>query len=497
MTELRPYQHDCIRAVLDALEGGQTRQLVTLPTGTGKTVVFADLAARARRPVLVVAHRDELLKQAAAKAVAAGVKPDTIGKVKADRNELEAGFVVASVQTLHRRLDQVPTGAFGMVVVDEAHHALATTYRKVIDYFTPRLLLGVTATPDRGDGKGLAEIFGPEPVYSYPLKQAILDGWLCRPRQWAIRSDCSLAGVHTRCGDFVTGELSRAVNTEARNRVIVESWKKHSAGRPTVAFTVDVQHAKDLAAMFGRHGLRAESIHGKTPEDERARLLADIEAHRIDVLTNCALLTEGWDCPPLSCIVMARPTKSRALYAQCIGRGLRTHPGKDNCIILDLADNSTRHRLISVFDLFGMENQDAGGRDVIETVEAEARRKQAKPHDSRRLRWDSQEVDLLPCELLEGYRPCARWHTNPATHKQLQLLQRWGAIDSKRLLTCGEASFLIHKEKSRRNSLPATGPQIWFLRQHGINGRKMSKPEAGRRIGEIKKAEETEKVGAA
>ena len=174
----------------------------------------------------------------------------------------------------------------------------------------------------------LAEIFGPEPVFSYSLKQAIQDKWLVRPRQWAIATDASLDRVHTRHGDFALNELADAINTPERNHRVAEAWQARAADRSTVVFAVDVQHACDLAEAFTEAGARAEAIHGQTPDTERKHLLDGLESGRIDVLANCALLTEGWDCPPISCIVMARPTQSRALYAQCIGRGLRPHNGK-------------------------------------------------------------------------------------------------------------------------------------------------------------------------
>ena len=487
MISLRRYQREATRAILDALANSQRRQLVVLPTGTGKTVVFVQLAAQAKRPVLVVAHRDELLDQAAAKAVAAGIDPAAIGKIKAERNEWDKQFVVASIQSLYRRLKPIPPDRYGLVVADEAHHMLARTYRRVIDHFAPTLLLGVTATPDRGDGKGLAEIFGPEPVFSYPLIKAVADGWLVRPRQWAIATGAGLDGVHTRHGDFALNELADAVNTFERNRRVAQAWHERANGRPTVVFTVDVQHAHDLARAFNDTGARAAAIHGKTPTNERKDQLERLETGRIDVLCNCALLTEGWDCPPVSCIVMARPTQSRALYAQCIGRGLRPHGGKAECIILDITDNCRRHRLVTVGDLLGVEQQDCDGADVLKVAEDEERAAAEQRERRANLAARTEEIDPFAPVALDGYRPSEHWHGNPPTPKQLVLLRKFG-IDLD-VRTAGEASYLIDREIDRRNSLPVTPKQVAFLRLHRIDSTTLNRREASIMIGRIKRSE--------
>ena len=484
MISLRPYQNDAVHAVLAALTKGQRRQLVAMPTGCGKTIVFVHLAAQAKRPVLIVAHRDELLDQAAVKAIAAGIDPADIGKIKAERNEWDKRFVVASIQSLYRRVGPLPSNRFGLIVIDEANHALAATYRGVIDHFKPTLLLGVTATPDRGDGKGLAEIFGPEPVFSYPLKQAMTDGWLVRPRQWAIATGASLNGVHTRHGDFALNELADVINTPERNRLVAQAWHERANGRPTIVFTVDMQHACDLAEAFADVGVRAAAIHGKTPGDERQDQLERLERGRLDVLCNCALLTEGWDCPPVSCIVMARPTHSRALYAQCIGRGLRPHDGKADCIILDITDNCRRHRLVTVGDLLGVEKRDCAGADVLEVAVAGEQAAAARQERRGNLAVATEEVDPFAAVTLDGYSPRQRWHHNAPTPKQLAVLKRFGIGADVR--TAGEASHLIEKEIDRRNRLPVTTKQIAFLRHHGIDATAMSRRDAAVAIGRIK-----------
>ena len=487
MISLRPYQQEATRAILGALANGQTRQLVVLPTGTGKTVVFVGLAAQASRPVLVVAHRGELLEQAAAKAVAAGIDPGDIGTVKAGRDEWRKPFVVANIQSLWRRASSIPPDRYGLIVIDEAHRSLARTYRLVIEHFKPRLLLGVTATPGRSDGRGLADVFGPEPVYSYSLKQAILDRWLVRPRQWSIRTDTSLNGVHTRCGDFAPNELAEVVNTFERNRRVAQAWHERAHGRPTVVFAVDVQHAHDLAEAFTDAGVRAAAIHGKTSDAERKGLLDDLESGRIDVLTNCALLVEGWDCPPVSCVVMAQPTQSQARYAQCVGRGLRPHDGKTDCIILDITDNCRRHRLVAVGDLLGAESRDCDGADVL-GVAADEERAAAEQRDRRAtLAAKTEEVDPFAPVTLDEYSPRQRWHHNAPTPKQLALLRKFGIHVDVR--TAGEASHLIDCEIARRNSLPVTGKQRAFLAIHGIDTTTMNRRDASIRIGRIKRAE--------
>jgi len=407
---LRPYQTEALDAVAAGFFDQQSRrQLVVLPTGTGKTVIFAQLLQHAdvrewmetfgqhEQRMLVIAHREELLHQAADKIHAAN--PSLIVEIEqADqRASAMAHVVVASIQTLERRLDRFHRDAYRVVIVDEAHHCAARTYFKVLDHFgivqspfidrdgfapwaqdDTKMFLGFTATPKRGDAIGLDTVFE-RIAYAKDMVWMVDEGYLCRLRGMHVSTRTDLSGVSTRSGDFAQNELASVVNNAVRNEAIVAAWKQHALGRKTIAFTVDVQHANDLAQTFrDRAGTRAEAISGAHARDERHDLLRRFHAGDIDVLTNCNLLTEGFDEPSVSCIVQARPTKSSLLYIQQAGRGTRLAPGKEDCLILDCADLSSRHSLITSADLFGLppgfnaEGQDLLGlKDKLDELEGE------------------------------------------------------------------------------------------------------------------------------
>jgi superfamily II DNA or RNA helicase len=339
---LRDYQ----RSVLAALEESETpRNLAVMATGSGKTVVFAEYLRHTLRfggRGLVIAHRDELITQAAAKI--RELAPDL--RVEIEKAELRASrtqtmfgpapsVVVASVQTLQgRRLADWPRDAFACVVVDEAHHATAPSYRAIFDHFcserTP--LLGVTATAGRSDGTALGAVFE-RIVADLRIATLVQAGWLVPVRAFSVSSDVSLDGVSTRAGDFAQGELAAAVDDEGRNALVVAAYEEHAMGRQAIAYTAGVDHAHHLAADFRARGISAESVWGAMEEDDRRRILAAYTAGEITVLTNFGVLTEGFDAPNTACVIQARPTKSELLLTQMIGRG--TRPAASLAAVLD------------------------------------------------------------------------------------------------------------------------------------------------------------------
>jgi superfamily II DNA or RNA helicase len=426
---LRPYQEANLEALVKARADGLTRVLAKAPTGTGKTVTFAELLKRFRpwletfpesqRRMLVVAHREELLDQALDKIQRAN--PGLMISIEqGDRHANSySDVVIASIQTLaarkftrlHRLLRR---HTFRLVVIDEAHHAAAPTYRTLLAHlgFLPttvssesgeteaatyddvkvmaaalegwdaqapkdRFLVGVTATPNRTDAIGLGCVFQ-SIAYSYALKDAINDQWLVPIKPWVIETTDNLDSVRTTAGEFNQKDLAETVNNPRRNRLAVDGWKLYAGDRPTLAFTVDVKHAHDLADEFRRAGIAALPLSGETPKDERRQMLADYTAGHLQVITNCMVLTEGTDLPRTSCILHAKPTKSATLYEQMTGRGLRLFPEKTDCIVIDVVDVARRHSLQTAPILYGLPPGILMKGDDLRKTEAEIDELRAK-----------------------------------------------------------------------------------------------------------------------
>lgn len=372
---LRDYQVDALTRVANAEARGIRRQLGVAATGLGKTVMFCALAERRGARTLILAHRDELIGQAAAKVREVWPAAD-VGIVKGSSDEIHAHVVVASVQTLAReaRLKRLTaawgadagvlsrTDPFGLVVVDEAHHTAADSYGRILAACGAGepdgpLLLGVTATPDRGDGKGLDGIYD-EIVFDYDILFGIRSGYLSDLRGIALRIDTlDLAGVKVSRGDYEVGAAGRALEAAGAPTRIVEAWREHAPDRRTIVFTPTVATAEHIAAEYVAAGVSAAYVSGTTPLEERRAILRRFGTGEIQVLANCAVLTEGFDEPRADCIVIARPTKSRGLYVQMVGRGTRRHPDKTDCLVLDVVGATEDHSLVTVPSLFGLEGR--------------------------------------------------------------------------------------------------------------------------------------------
>lgn len=357
---LRPYQEDAIKVVTETRAAAQMTALIVLPTGTGKTITFGELVRRWQEPTLILAHREELLLQARDKLHFLWPEAD-VGIVGGGFDELGHFITVASVQSLARprRLEWLANHSPRLVVIDEAHHTAAASYKRIIETTQAgsqdgAFLLGVTATPDRGDKQSLMPLFG-DPVYEATIPEMVLAGYLCNLRGIQVRTPVRLDGVHTRAGDFAEDELAAVVNREDRNELIVQAYMEHACPRQTIVFAVNVAHAHALEKEFDAQNIPVATVTGATPREERRRILHDYLTGRIWVVCNCAVLTEGFDAPETSCIILGRPTKSRSLYVQQVGRGTRIAPGKSDCIIVDITDNSDKHSLTiqSLPKLFG------------------------------------------------------------------------------------------------------------------------------------------------
>ncbi|MFF3060892.1 DEAD/DEAH box helicase [Streptomyces sp. NPDC057909] len=381
----RPYQTAAIQALTTGWSGPNNRLAVVLPTGAGKTVVFSNLileilASLNGRRALVIAHREELIEQAAAKIRA--VCPELrVGIVKAERDEHhDVDVIVASVQTLAVARRREAIRDIGIVIVDECHHAAAPSYKTVLDHFgawrgVP--VAGFTATMTRTDG-GLADVWQ-DVVFTLDILEMIADGYLVDVRGKRVTVDgLDLDSVKTRAGDLQDGQLGQALDDSGAAGVIAEAYTEHAADRPGVVFTPTVATAKSMSDAFNAAGLPAATVWGDMPKDDRTTVLKRYEAGDLQVLTNCMVLTEGFDAPWTSCVVIARPTKSAGMYCQMVGRGLRLHDGKRDALVLDVMGASTRHKLASIVDLTGQElgdpKEDQTLREAVAEAEEEKRR---------------------------------------------------------------------------------------------------------------------------
>jgi ATP-dependent helicase IRC3 len=379
--ELRSYQQDALNSIVTNYDAGARKLLIQSATGTGKTIIFASLYERMKSRIpgqmWVLSHTEELVVQNLKKLQQVN-RALKVGKEMAGSYaDPDCDIISACVATTGRhgtkRNDRFNWGNVSLLTIDEAHHSTADAYGRVIDLVginspgSNKLLVGVTATAQRPDGKALSEVFD-KVAYVYGMRQAIEEGWLVRVRGYRVSTDTSVDDVSVSSGDFSVTKLAARVNTEARNRQVVEAWAKLAGDRRTVVFCADIDHAKAMAEEFKKSGVLAEAVWGEDPERE-----SKLETHRagkIQVICNCAVLVEGYDDPSIACVVLARPTTSPVLFSQMVGRGTRLAEGKKDLIVIDVVDASSSHSLITLPTLLGLQGiLDLRGRDVLTVVE--------------------------------------------------------------------------------------------------------------------------------
>ncbi len=480
--QLRPYQADAVGAVCAEWAVGRRKTLLVLPTGCGKTVVFSEIVGRRVRlggRALILAHREELLTQAADKLYR--VSGIHAAMEKADMTCIgdPSPVCVGSVQTLCReaRLERFPRDYFSTLVVDEAHHCMSDSYRRVLDHFIGAFVLGVTATPDRGDRKDLASVFD-STAFEYPLRKAVEEGYLSRVVSKMIPLGIDLKGVRVSGGDLEAGSLGNAL--EPYLGQIADIMAVECRGRKTVVFLPLVSLSQRFRDLLLERGMRAAEVNGESPD--RAQVLAGFEAGRFDVLCNAMLLTEGWDCPSVDCIVVLRPTKVRALYQQMVGRGMRTSPGKRDLLLLDFLWMTERHDLCHPASLVArtaaiaskmgdgdlLEQEEQAQRDVQAEREealrrelAEMRRKKARLVDPIQFAFSIEDEDLA------SYEPTHMWEMEPPTERQVAAIERYG-LSSASVGNKGQATILLDRIARRRNAGLSTPKQIRLLEQRGF-----------------------------
>ena len=337
---LRDYQLEAIRKLGDAWT---TKPILVAPCGSGKTTIAAEIIRRAvekGNTCVFLVHRIELVDQAIERLAEFGIEA---GQIVAGRKQKPSPVQVASIQTLARRHPP----HFKVVIVDECSHAVSPSWKRIIDHYAAAgsAVLGLTATPFRLDGKGLGAVFG-SLVVATTATDLIARGLLVEPVVYAPKPP-DLSGIRTIGGDYANDELAARMTQEGIVGKLVEHWQQLALGRKTVCFAVNVAHSEYVCHVFREHGVRAEHLDGATPRSERAEILARLKRGELDIVSNCMVLTEGWDLPSLECALIARPTKSLALWIQMQGRIMRACPDKAGAIVLDHAGNTLRLGLVT------------------------------------------------------------------------------------------------------------------------------------------------------
>ena len=487
---LRPYQNEAKAAVLEQWEQGIQRTLLVLPTGCGKTIVFAkiseDCVKRGER-VLILAHRGELLEQAADKIHKACNLNCAVEKAEETSLGSFWRITVGSVQTLMResRLARFLPDYFDTIIIDEAHHAVSDSYQRILQHFSGAKVLGVTATPDRGDMKNLGQVFD-SLAYEYTLPRAIREGYLCPIKALTIPLNLDLTGVSVQAGDFRAADLDTAL--EPYLYQIADEMLRNCADRKTVVFLPLVKTSQKFRDILNERGFRAAEVNGNS--DNRAEILRDFEAGKYNVLCNSMLLTEGWDCPSVDCVIVLRPTKVRGLYCQMVGRGTRLSPGKKDLLLLDFLWHTQRHELCRPAHLICesgevaqkmTENLAAAGcpLDITEAEErAEtdvvAQREEALAKQLSEMRKRKRAlVDPLQFEMsiqaqdLSGYVPSFGWEMSPPSQKQLDALEKYGIYPNE-IENAGKAAMLLDRLNKRRMDGLSTPKQIRLLENKGF-----------------------------
>lgn len=489
--ELRPYQQAAREAVQNQWREGFDRTLLVLPTGCGKTIVFAKITedcVRAGERVLILAHRGELLEQASDKIFkACGIRSSV---EKAEQSCLDVPWfrvTVGSVQTLMRekRLSRFSEDYFDKIIIDEAHHAVSDTYLRILEHFSAAKVLGVTATPDRGDMQNLGKVFQ-SLAYEYTLPKAIREGYLSPIVAQTIPIDLDLSAVSISAGDFKASDISTALDPYLEQ--IADEMAKVCRDRKTVVFLPLVKTSQKFRDILNAHGFRAAEVNGESPN--RAQILEDFDKDKYNVLCNSMLLTEGWDCPSVDCVVVLRPTKVRALYSQMVGRGTRLHEGKENLLLLDFLWHTDRHELchpaslictdLAVARQMTEDMKEAGcpvdleaaekkaNADVIMQREEALAEKLAEQRRKKRKLVDPLQFEMsIQAEDLADYVPSFGWEMAPPSQKQVEELEKRG-IFAGEIDNAGKASLILDKLRKRQMDGLSTPKQIRCLEQRGF-----------------------------
>lgn len=461
MKQLRPYQEEAIKAIHEGLKNGETKQLLVLPTGAGKTFTAIQAIKDIGR-ILWISHTEELIAQSL-EALLKEFKCQGYGIIKAEKFDIDKPVVMASAQTLHRRLDKIPPDWFDVIVCDEADLFGSNTFFKAIEYFKPKLRLGLTATPFRSDNMLMGDIFDTI-IYEYPIEKAISDGYLCQLDGIKIQTSCNLDRVKTIGGELNQGDLEQVVNTLERNNLIVSKYLQYAKGRQFIAFCVDVKHAIDLCDTFNEKGVKCNFVVGdKELTTDRKGVIKEFKNGDVLGITNCMILTAGFNHDNTGCMIMACPTKSKRKFLQQVGRGARlkdelfVNKFGQNCIILDIVDVTSKHRLVNTWEL-------DKAKPPKERVFITDQTKE-KLEKERELKFQSQQkVDekIVLIQLPKFKISNSIKMREPATEGQLKWIKDLGYDVINNHYTYKMAAEII-------SNLPATDKQIYIIKKHGYD----------------------------
>lgn len=489
--QLRPYQEEARAKVQQEWKEGRKRTLLVLPTGCGKTIVFSKIIedrVKMGERVLVLAHRSELLEQASDKLMTATGLGTALEK--AENTSIGSWFrvVVGSVQTMQRekRLSQFPPNHFDTIVIDEAHHAISDGYQRVLEHFGEANVLGVTATPDRGDMRNLGSYFD-SLAYEYPLVDAIKSGYLSKITAITIPLELDLSTVSQQGGDFKASEIGTALDPYLEQ--IADEMVKQCKNRKTVVFLPLVKTSQKFRDILNEKGFRAAEVNGESKD--RAEILEEFDKDKYNVLCNSMLLTEGWDCPTVDCVVVLRPTKVRALYSQMVGRGTRLAPGKENLLLLDFLWHTERHELCRPAHLIAsspevakkmtenmaedtevefslLDAEEQASKDVVAEREEALAKQLAEQRKKKRKLVDPLQFEMsIQAEDLADYVPSFGWEMAPPSEKQLEALEKFG-IYTEEIGNAGKAGKLLDRLNKRKDSGLTTPKQIRLLEGRGF-----------------------------
>lgn len=489
--DLRPYQQQARESIFEQWDSGVKRTLLVLPTGCGKTIVFAKVTedcVRSGNRVLIMAHRGELLDQAADKIHKATGLGCAVEKAEESCQGSWFRIVVGSVQTLTRpkRLKQFSEDYFDTIIIDEAHHCISDSYQRVLQHFPDANVLGVTATPDRGDMKNLGTYFE-SLAYEYTLPKAIKEGYLSPIKALTLPLKIDMSSVGVQAGDFKASDIGTALDPYLYS--IADEMAKYCLNKKTVVFLPLVKTSQKFRDILNEKGFKAAEVNGDS--QDRAEVLEAFDKGKYNVLCNSMLLTEGWDCPSVDCIVVLRPTKVRSLYCQMVGRGTRLFPGKESLLLLDFLWHTERHELCHPASLICeneevaqkmTENLEGAAGCAVDIEEAEqtaaedvvAQREEALAKQLEEMKRRKKKlVDPLQFEMsiqaqdLSGYVPSFGWEMAPPSDQQKKTLEKLGILPDQ-IDNAGKASMLLDRLGKRRSEGLTTPKQIRFLEGKGF-----------------------------